>query len=400
MNSKYSIAIQNQSFHPTRKKFSQLKKTKVLFYFNSNSPFYTNLFYSIKRGFEEANCLIEGEPKLLNSNDLRKKIFSFKPDFVLEINRTKSEIVNFPKGVLHVGWLFDVWGKETQDLYSDIIYTFGYNWLNIFPKINAKYKTCLPPATDASIYKALNIKKSYDFSFLGHIPKPWADKELQRIIGYNKNKTLYFKDILPPLEKQRLAKDNTLNLETFQKKHNFTFLKDLETSLLYDIGTRIYRQKNRMHFLNLIEKISTSIVIYGTNWNLYEKYVPYYKGYLDDPSKINEAIQSSKIMLHDNHNFHFRILDAMASGTPVMIASPRKNSDNLELFGLKKNIDYLEIDIFSNSSIEFPHQELETISTNARRNVMQNHLWVHRAQTILDDVKTINENYAELFTNS
>jgi len=185
-------------------------KTRVLFYFDSDSPFYNNLYDSINQAFIDANCITDGATKLLSSEDLNKKILSFKPDFVLEINRSKLEITNFPQNIIHVCWLFDIKAKPASHFFSDILYTFEKNWVKHF-KSSARYVTHLPPATDKTIYKPLKLDKKYDFSFLGHIPKPWSIKELNREVGHKKNKLIYFKDILPLLKKHFLSKDITFD---------------------------------------------------------------------------------------------------------------------------------------------------------------------------------------------
>jgi len=365
---------------------------KILFYFNSNSLFYTGLYDSIKKGFEEIGCLVEGAPIILNSNDLNRKILEFKPDFVLEVNRTKSEIDNFPSNLLHIGWLFDLWDKNPKDLYSDILYTFGYSWLNRFPNSCAKHLACLPPATDESIFKKVKIKKKYDFSFFGHIPKPWNHEELNRIVGYKNSIPIYFKDILSNMESAVLSFDNKFCFTSFQEKFEFKFSTKLSNSLKYDLTTRIFRQKNRMNFLNLIKKTSDSISIFGTNWEHYKEFDIYFKGYINSPNNLNKTIQESKVMLHDNHNLHFRVLDAMACGTPVTITTPKKNNDNLEIFGLKKNIHYLEVNLLKSEKFQIPSDEiLNKISNNASKVIQEKHLWRHRAKTILNDTKKLLE---------
>jgi len=356
------------------------------------------LYHSIKKGFEEIGCIVEGGPVVLNSKDLSKHIFEFVPDFVLEINRTKSEIDNFPDNFIHVSWLFDLWDKNPKNLSSDIIYTFGYSWLSKFSDECAKYIACLPPATDIAIFKKIKIKKKYDFSFFGHIPNPWNEIELNRIVGYRNSLPIYFKDILDDMESallsfdnQFLSKNNLFCYKSFQKKHNFEFSPKLSNSLKYDITTRIFRQRNRLNFLNLIKKTSTSISIFGTNWESYKDLKMFYKGYISSPKNLNKAMQEAKIVLHDNHNLHFRVLDAMACGVPVTLTAKKKVNDDLKTFGLYKDIHYLEVDLLKSKKIVMPSNEkLRILSNNASQLVIKKHLWKHRAQTMLDDVSKLS----------
>lgn len=263
-----------------------------------------------------------------------------------------------------------------------------------FSECPAKYIACLPPATDESIFKPIDVEKKFDFSLFGHIPKPWNKKELNRIVAYKDSTPVYFKSIIPNIESALtsqdnpfISKNNQFSFKLFQEKYLFKFNPNLCNSIQYDITTRIFRQRNRLNYLNLIKKTSTNLSIYGTNWEDYPEFIEYYKGYISSPQDINKAIQESKIMLHDNHNLHFRVLDAMINGTPVAMSAPRKVNDNLELFGLKKDIHYLEVDIFNQKVFQLPSDKhLETISINAMKLIKRKHLWRHRAQTIINNV--------------
>ena len=106
--------------------------------------------------------------------------------------------------------------------------------------------------------------------------------------------------------------------------------------------------------MQIIKNTKLKFSIYGTNWEHYPKFREHYKGYISSPHEINKAIQESKVMVHDNHNLHFRVLDAMINGTPVAMGVPRKVNDNLELFGLIKGIHYLQIDIFKQENFKLP----------------------------------------------
>ncbi|MDD4505346.1 MAG: glycosyltransferase [Sulfurospirillaceae bacterium] len=367
---------------------------KVLLYFASNSAFYTNLFISIKNGFEEAGCLVVGEANLLCSGALIRQIEIEKPDFVFEMNRVKSEIPNFPNDVIHICWLVDFWGREYSDLKgSDILYAWTYSWIENFKKNGVASVKYLPSATDSKIYKPINIKKIYDFTFLGHISKRWTSYELNREVGIKDDNKIYFKDILPIVENLVLSQEYIESTIEELTKRNYNL--KLNKSLIYDLSSRIYRQKTRELYMDKFLGITNNISIYGpNNWALYEKYKNNYKGFLEKPEQINKAMQKANILLHFTFIPHFRVLDAMACGmVSTAFETPNIYKNEFEILGFKSNEDYLEIDTKCDRiSQEFFNnkQLLADISYNARKKTLKNHLWVHRAEQVLKDVERIS----------
>ena len=370
-------------------------KKKVLLYLASNSIFYTNLYPSIKRGFEEAGCEVEGGANLLKPEKLIQKIEQFKPDFVFEMNRVKSEIKNFPKDVIHICWLVDFWGRIHEELGgSDILYTWAEDWIKYFKRVGIKSVLYLPPATDASIYKPLKIEKENDFIFLGHISKQWTHKELNREIGYHNNNIILFKELLPYIEKHVLSQNIKIPFLDSLKEKKIILNTPIEKSLLYDISNRTFRQTRREHYINLFLKDNHKLAIYGSeNWLLYKNYKSFYKGYIDNFSDINIAMSKSNVLLHDGNCPHFRTFDAMASGIVVAAAQPPESFKSpWKDLGFKDKEDYLNIDIYNadiDTSIFKDKAKLQNIAQNARKKVLENHLWVHRVYQVLDDISKL-----------
>ena len=375
---------------------------KVLLYLASNSPFYTNLYPSIKRGFEEAGCLVEGGSNLLESEALLKKIETFQPDFVFEMNRVKSEIENFPKNVIHVCWLVDFWGRKHEDLKgSDILYVWSYSWILHFENVGVKNVHYLAPATDKTIYKDEKRKVKNEFVFLGHISKEWTEEELNRkvgTIGKNKKK-LYFKDILKYIERFILDPSPSNYFLNMLSNSKIALDKNMDKSLVYDINSRAFRQIRREHYIDKFINKDRKLWLYGSeNWALYEKYKIFYKGYEEDPKKLSKIIQSSQILLHDHVDLHFRTFDAMACGTVVVIPKA-KNTRKLvpsqwKMLGFQAQEDYIDVDIY-NGTISFENlnnkKKLEDIAQNAKKKVLAKHLWVHRALKVIEDVKNLKK---------
>ena len=369
---------------------------KVLLYLASDSPFYTNLYPSIKRGFEEAGCEVEGDSNLLESEKLIQKIEEFKPDFVFEMNRVKSEIENFPTNVIHVCWLVDFWGRTHKELSgSNILYTWAEDWIKYFEKEGIESVLYLPPATDATIYKPLNIKKEYDFIFLGHFYADWGENRLNRIIGhYDNNKILLFKDILPCIKSHALSKNKTISFLDSLENRGMILDKPIPNEILNDISSRAYRQSVREHYIDIFLNTNTKLSIYGSiGWTLHDKYKDFYKGYIDNFNDINIALSKSNIVLHDSTYLHFRTFDAMVAGVVVAAAkSPQNIPCPWTKQGFKDKEDYLNIDIYDldiDKSLFNDIDLLQEIAKNARKKVLESHLWVHRAMKIIEDVSNL-----------
>lgn len=370
------------------------KQKKILLYLASDSIFYTNLFCSIKAGFVEAGCIVIGGPNLLDCDALIRLIDRENPDFVFEMNRDKSEIPNFPIDVIHLCWVVDFWGRDFKDFSgSDIVYAWSESWIDSFKNNGIDSVKYLPSATNSNIYKPLGIQKKYDFAYLGHIPKPWTDFDLNREVGLQKNEKAYFKDLIPHIEKMYLS-NNCFGFFLDNLKTLGFELSSLDDSLMYDITDRIARQIQRVHNINLFLDITNNIAIYGPeNWAMYDKYKNNYKGFLEKPEYMNKAIQESNVLLHFTFVPHFRVFDAMACGiVSTATPTPKAYTNEFEILGFKNNEDYVELNVESgkiNQEIFNNKQLLADISHSARKKTLENHLWVHRAEQVLKDVERI-----------
>ena len=170
---------------------------RVLLYLPFESDFYKGLYEDMKTGFEEAGCIVDGDCKYLESNELLQKIEDYKPDFVFEMNRTKSEIKDFPKELIHICWLVDFWERMPSEIKgSDILYVFSHSWLTECQNDNSKLKDVLYPGVNTNVY---NINKNHNIDssmmFLGHMPKPWTDEELKRNVILSNERTIRFEII-------------------------------------------------------------------------------------------------------------------------------------------------------------------------------------------------------------
>lgn len=369
---------------------------KVLLYLASNSPFYTQLFLQIKEGFEQAGLEVIGGPNLLQDEELLQLVEKHKPLFVFEMNRSKNEIENFPKEVIHVCWLVDFWGRKHHEIEgSDILYCWANSWVEHFLNNSAnKNVFFLPPATSSNIYKPMDLPKVNDFLFLGHIPNPWSSKELNRKVGRIGSKTAVFKDILPLIEFFVLNKEVSISCHEFLKQNQVILDECLDKTIEYDISSRTFRQVRREAFIKLFLREGYLLSIFGSeNWLNYDSFKEFYKGYIDEPRSINQELAKTNILLHDGNYPHFRTFDAMAAKCCVAACeAPFSHKNPWMDLDFKEDEDYLKVDIFS-KCVDFENfnnkRLLNDIAHNAYNKVKKSHLWVHRAETILLDIEKL-----------
>lgn len=366
---------------------------KILFFMASNSIWYKELYKSIKKGFEDFGCTVIGGHSLLNPPDLIKLIEKENPDFVFEHNRVKDEIPDFPENVIHFSWLVDFWGRDIDKITgSNIIYLWSLLWLERFSKKGFKNIKYLAPATDSTIYKSINEKKIYDFLFLGHISNIWRKEELNRKITNDFKSNLLFKNILPLAKEYLQFNDFSIHFKDFiEEKINIKL--HIDKVLNYDICERAIRQTRREQFIDSFIEDNLNLTIFGSeNWLKYDKYMKSYKGYISNPIELNREISKSWILLHDDNTPHFRIFDSMAAGTVVTCSSIGNSEINAwEYLGFTEGEDYFLINPYSNKNNLPIHNKslLIDIAENAKNKVLKNHLWLNRAEQIINDYKML-----------
>lgn len=378
---------------------------KVLLYLPFKSDFYIGLYYDMKNGFEEAGCIVEGNYEYLESNELLQKIDHFNPDFVFEMNRTKSEIANFPQDLVHVCWLVDYWERTPSQINgSDILYLFSKPWMNLHDNFNGKILSILYPATNTDKYFIKNNNSVVlSMIMLGHIPKPWTEKELNREIKFDKGRTLLFSQLLKYIQIFTISPEGYEDIYPYleYKLEVEEIQKYLDGVIHYDIDARAFREARRFYVVNNTLKFFPNINLYGNkNWLLRDEFKSRYKGYLSTREKMNDAFNQHRFLLQDNSIPHFRVFDAMAAGLIVLKPSSKDFgfADEYADFDFREGTEIFTYDLkniqevierIMNLSVE----DIMNTQYKIREKIKQSHTWKHRAQQVLIDVSKLKKLY-------
>jgi hypothetical protein len=289
----------------------------------TESAFHKRIFLFFARAFQKQGVVVTGLCRLLSETEMRSWVSEKKPCAIFEMNRVKDEIpILHELNIFHISWVVDMEGRpESLIKGSDITYTFDPDWAENIE--TGSLTTWMPPGTCAETFFPNKRHKpgAVEFCFIGHIPKPWSESELSRLIG-DKNKNINFETLLKEYSR-------FIEIDTYKEKtHEFCeqVIDDIVLRLLgqpykltrdmyYDLLIRIIRMGNRTELLDFAVGKSDSIAIFGSrNWLEWPKYQRFYKRFIDDCAEINFINQYSKINLHDGLSFHFRAIDCMASG--------------------------------------------------------------------------------------
>ena len=383
-------------------KSSQIQRIGI--FLPRSTPLYMSMFFGLKRGFESIGVEVVGWSELLKPDALLEFCRQFNPDVIFEMNRSRHSIPQLPKDILHLCWLVDLMGNDYSYFKgSDIIYTFGSFWPQLFYQKNSPSHTdWLPPGVDPSCYYYTQRQKKVDFSFIGHVPLPWNQSELNRpliatsagiktfgnfIDLYEKSWNNAFLQPTPPEILHRMEGRPDLDSQEID-------IDDL--TLRYDILCRSRRMKIRQSLIDAVMTVSDSIHIYGPdNWNKWPRYSQYYQRFIDNPHELRDVYQTTRLNLHEGISIHMRLLDCFASGGCLLYLDPdeRNNTGNGIFFFFEKDNHYLEVE---RGDANYQVKEYlknshlcEQIGRNASEITLAHHTWTHRARKILSDCKYI-----------
>lgn len=366
--------------------------------------FYLKLFYSMKKALETHGFEVVGLPELLVGDALLELCRQCQPDIVLEMNRTRNEIPELPKHIVHIAWIVDNRGKKIDSFSgSELLYMFWHNWLKDCRSPSSRIVDWLPPGFDPELYFPEARDFVSDMAFVGHISFPWTVEEKNRILFESPEATVTFEDALRHLERQIEGRDLTGYQEDDYVELALLFLPvrirermSLDSGVHYDLGARaILRMAFRQKMLDLAVASGTSLRFFGTGgWNAWSGYQPFYHSTLTEPADVRAVYQSSKINLHEGIGVHFRSLDCMASGGLLFYMSKPEDTflGGIQTFFTpgKHFVAVDENDFLEKTAFYLAHpEERKQICELACQEVMQKHTWEHRVRKIVDDLKTL-----------
>ncbi|TCV86925.1 MULTISPECIES: glycosyltransferase [Methylomonas] len=384
-----------------------MKVRHLSIFLPQNTPFYRRIFGFLHDAFSQLGIEVSGQCQLLNESQMDEWLRERRPDAVFEMNRVKDDIpVLHEYKIPHIAWIVDFQGRtEAQIKGSEITYFFDPGW-------DCNYATgglqdWLPPGTCTDTFKPFSrfANIEVEFNFVGHIPLPWSQQELNRTVAENTN--LVFGDLLNRymsfLEKTKHQPKTHADLrnivddivqEVVAKK------VELSDSIYYDLLERTKRLRNRTELLSFALKKTDSIAIYGSqNWRFWDAYGKFYRHFVECPNEINTLHQTSSINLHDGLSFHFRSIDCLASGGLLLwydnfdldMKSKKKGRGLQDHFENGRHYYTFRDDSFDEvySRIINNDSSRKDVISDVGKIIHAEHTWLNRANKIINDLAMV-----------
>ncbi|MCF6209695.1 MAG: glycosyltransferase [Gammaproteobacteria bacterium] len=378
---------------------------KIGVFLPQKNHFYQHIAAALKTAFEAHGLETYCDLALYKPKALSRFCREFKPDCIFEMNRSRSELPELPGSIIHISWIVDLLGRDIDDIQeSEIIYFFGTGWKDIHTNKHASLVDWLPAGFCPQTYKLCHSRKTVDFSFIGHIPRPWSSAELERIVGTGDADPYTFEQLF---EQCRLTWAKHGGLHQLRPEQYLHLVAEVlangtradfrisDRTMKYDIETRSTRMINRQHAIDSALSVSTAISIHGsTNWLEWDRYRPHYRGYLNSHQDIREVYQRSKLNLHEGIGLHFRTLDCMGAGGLLAFKPTSRDGDP---DGINSHFEpfrhYIPLDIGGDRKhLKYYLQnekEISRIAEEASKLAHQQHTWQVRCKKIVADIASL-----------
>lgn len=360
----------------------------------------------------------------LGSIELYKFCQNYSIDIVIQINKTWPVDTIRPNHVRHVTWIQDVFLDNKHSFINendqDLTYTLGTKeslGLNFAIK---SYRGVL--ATGVCDYVLTKFHspsiEQYDFSLCGFIPpikiaSHW--KKLRNYIRHKlrpKNQKAIFSQleeiIRTTVEKNYSPLSGNLDINKLHDQiltHIFTknYFKTKEDPLYSEYFikkisyyTQTYpRFLDRFSLVSRLSNVTKNFALYGSGWDSFEPFIPYYKGFLEEIEPLIDVYKASKLNVYNNTHgvgLHSRTLECFGSGSFVFshLSNNEERDDALSKY-FEPNVDfavynYENLERVASDWIKNDQRRLYA-RNSAYKKILNGHRWVHRAKQIIDDLK-------------
>jgi len=155
------------------------------------------------------------------------------------------------------------------------------------------------------------------------------------------------------------------------------------------------RLLDRVRLVREALSVSQLLELYGPGWESHEEFQPYYKGNINQPMTLLAAYRRTKINLANNtHGFglHSRTLECMAVGGFILThTSPHDTKPGGILTSFEPGVHFGRFtpENFQEEARRWLKNGSERLEAGARASavVRAEHMWVHRAKQIVDDLR-------------
>ncbi len=336
-------------------------------------------------------------------------------DVIMEACHARDDSI--PKDTVHIPWVHEYYGAGDPPyenaLDHDLIYTFGDpDILGCCPRFK-QWRGSLTMGVSPDLLQRPAIDPTLDFSIAGFMPPAdwWHPRSLippnpKVGDGFNISAEITYmitdrmKTEFRPLygefdQLSEFAKYQA-DLRKLLDNNRWRFEETAFVEMAKYIAKNVHeyaRFLNRHAAAQHILSVSQNVEFWGLHWDEWPVVAPYSRPFNDSPDELLNLYQRSRINVHDNiYGFalHSRVLEAMAVGGFVMAhESPHfgKAGQMTETFEPDVHFGQYNAESFAEEAHYWLHADRQRPIAEARKVIRDRHLWKHRAQQILDDLK-------------
>ncbi len=361
-----------------------------------------NMVLGLKKAFEALGIEVISGFSYLDSHRMRVLVDMVRPDFILDINRSRNQIADFDEKIHHIGWFEAPYhsGKRIDLTWggSDMTYT------NLDPAMMGLEPHQIPRwdylhfAIDTETYRPMGVAPALDMSTIGYLALVLQPQELD-IVVESGGVRVSVREVAAVVQAAGLSETNfhTLKLRDclealFRSRNPAYRPDDMFWQLMTFIHDRQFRAGGRGAFIKKLLPATRNIRLFGTGfWGNDPDLAPYYAGKVFKPSEKAAVINLSRIVYHYGAvMMHERVLEAMACGVPPIM---NRTPNDYEPFGIGSHFTEGEHFLFyDEDNIAEVMRGLLTdeplrrrMGEQGRQRILEGHTWMHRAQKILQD---------------
>ncbi|MTJ83905.1 MAG: glycosyltransferase family 1 protein [Telmatospirillum sp.] len=366
-----------------------------------------NLVLGLKRAFEAMGIEVVTGFDYLNGHRMRMLVDWFKPDFILEVNRSRNQIVDFDDKIHHIGWLEASYRPNGQRIDqgwggSDLTYC------NLDPlqmgvsRQQAPRWEILHFAMDEKTYFPFGAPPVWDVTTIGYLGRPIQPQELAAVLSTG-GVSLMFGEICAALAADGLAEtdfdsDRLQNcvLGLLRGKKSDYRPDEAYYQILTLLDNRVLRACGRADNLKRILRVTREIKIFGGGgWAEDPTLRPFYVGPLFRPSEKSAIVNLSRLVYHYGRiSMHERVMEAMCCGVPPLV---NRTPYDDRPFGIDSYFNdgdhffYYDDDNIGDVVGRLLKDEnlRRRVGEQARARILERHLWHHRAEQILADFQSL-----------
>ena len=356
----------------------------------------------LRSGFRDLGVEVSTGFMFLDGWRLARFIDQFRPDFIIEINRSRNQVADYGDDFPHIAWVQDCCpsgGKLIADGYGGSV----INYSTMDPRAaglnpDSGRWECLHAGIDPGLYHPLALPAAWDLSMIGQLWQPLTADDLQVPVASGGVETTVG-EIQAAFLTAGIGHNN-LDLTvldrfliSFMGARNPEYQWDSAYyALLCLYAGRLARLDDRPRMLRAVLAATAKVAFFGTgSWQSYPDLSAHFAGEIYRASDENTVINASHLVFHSgNVLMHDRVLKAMAAGrATVFNRTPFDDGP----YGIGRHFEPGEDFVFLGQddigevvrALLADEPRRRRMGERARRRVLEAHTWRHRAQRILSD---------------